>query len=426
MPFVVRVSLPLLALLLGLTATPPCHAQPAKIAFGADDWPWWRGPDRNGHADPKQQIPLKWSETENVIWKATVPGRGHGSPIVVGEQVVLATADEQAGTQSVVCFDRKTGKLTWQTEVHKGGLVKGGNGKSSHASSTAACDGERFFINFLNSNAIYTTALSRKGEILWQKKITDYVLHQGFGSSPAVYDSLVIVSADNKGGKGAVAALDRATGDVVWKHERPATPNYCSPIIVKIDGKDQLIMLGCDLVASFEPRSGKKLWEMKGATTECVTSTVTDGKLIYTSGGFPRNHVAAVAADGSMKVVWENTSRIYVPSFISHNGYLFAVLDAGMAVCWKADTGKELWKSRIDGPFSGSVVRVGDNLIAVNEMGDAFIWKASPDAFTLVGQNRLGTEMFATPTICGGRIYLRTASKVDGKRVETLYCVGAP
>src|SRR5205823_3838511 len=97
---------------------------------------------------------------------------------------------------------------------------------------------------------VYTTALSREGDILWQTKVADFVTHQGFGSSPALYQDLVLVSADNKGG-GAVAALERATGKVVWKQERPALPNYTSPILMNIAGREQMLLTGCDMVSSF-------------------------------------------------------------------------------------------------------------------------------------------------------------------------------
>lgn len=226
-------------------------AAPDIVAFAPTDWPWWRGPQRNGVADPNQQPPLKWSDTENVLWKALVPGRGHGSPIVVGTQVFLAAAEAPEGIQSVLCFDRATGKQLWQKEVHRGAFPKG-NDKSSFASSTPACDGQRVFINFLHNGAVYTTALSRDGQQLWQTKVTDYILHQGFPTSPAIYQSLVLVSADNKGG-GKIAGLDRATGKIVWQHERPKFPNYASPIILKVNGRDQLLLSGCDLVTSLDP-----------------------------------------------------------------------------------------------------------------------------------------------------------------------------
>ncbi|HTU20262.1 MAG TPA: PQQ-binding-like beta-propeller repeat protein [Gemmataceae bacterium] len=424
--FLLAVSL---SCLLFLAASPGCTQQPRyesqaePIHVAAADWPWWRGPQRNGIAEAKQKPPLKWSESENVVWKSPVPGRGHGSPTVVGDQVFLAAADPETETQSVLCFHRRTGERLWQTEVHRGGFAKKGNKKASLASSTVACDGQRLFINFLNAAAVYTTGLSREGKKLWQTKITDYVVHQGYGSSPALYGSLAIVSADNKGG-GAVAALDRASGKVIWKRERPKTPNYASPIILNVAGRDELLLTGCDLVTSLDPQSGKPFWEIKGATTECVTSTVTDGQLIFTSGGYPKNHVSAVRADGSGAIVWEKKTRVYVPSMIAHNGYLYAVLDSGMAVCWKCATGEEVWKGRLGGTFSASLVLVGEHLFATNESGRTFIFKASPQAFQLVGENRLGSDVLATPAICGDHIYMRVAASEKGKRQEMLYCLG--
>ena len=390
--------------------------------FTSADWPWWRGPSRNGVAASDQKPPVRWSETENVLWKAPVPGQGHGSPIVVGQHVFLATADEQRQTRSVLCFDRQTGDRHWETIVHQGKATPPRNERGTQASSTVACDGRRLFINFLHDGAMYTSALSLEGERLWQTKIDDYVVHQGYGSSPAVYGPLVIVSADNKSG-GSVAGLDRRTGQVVWKIDRPQSPNYASPVILEVAGRTQLLMTGCDLVSSFEPLTGDTLWEIEGATTECVTSTVADGDLIYTSGGYPRNHVSAVRADGSGEIVWENLSRVYVPSMLARDGSLYAVTDAGVAVCWKSDSGEELWKGRLGGTFSSSPVVVGDRIYATNEAGETFIFQASPQKFELTATNKLGDECFATPAICDSRIYARVAHQEDGARREYLYCV---
>lgn len=390
--------------------------------IGANDWPWWRGRSRDGVATGALP-PLKWSDTENVLWKVAVSGRGHSSPIIVGERIYLATADVTSEVQSVLCYDRATGRQLWQTTVHQGNFEKKGNGKSTPASSSVACDGEQLYINFNNSGAVYTTALTVDGKQVWQTRITDFVMHQGFGSSPALYRSLVLVSADNKG-TGALAALDRATGKIVWRVERPQVPNYTSPIILRLHNQDQVLFTGCDLVTSLDPLSGKKLWEIAGSTTECVTSTVTDGERIFTSGGYPKNHLAAVTADGSGKIAWQNNSRVYVPSLIVKDGYLYGVLDAGVAMCWKSDTGEEVWKGRLGGTFSASPVLVGDTFIAINEAGKAYVFKAQPQAFELIGENQLGDETFATPTICGGRMYVRGATTAEGKRQEWLWCVG--
>jgi outer membrane protein assembly factor BamB len=401
-------------------------AAPGKVNDGfttsAKDWPWWRGPDRNGEAARDQKPPTEWSEGKNVVWKAAIVGRGHGSVAILGNRIFLQTADESNGAQIVICLDRKNGSQLWSTAVHpNGGMRK--NNKSTAASSTPACDGERVFVNFPNNGSLVTTALDLNGKQLWQTKICDYIEHQGYGSSPALYQSLVLVSADNKAG-GAIAALDRKSGEIVWRRERPQMPNYPSPIVLNVAGKDQLLMTGCDKVSSFNPLTGETLWEVDGATTECVTSTVTDGNHIFTSGGYPKNHMSAVVADGSGKKAWENDSRLYVPSLVIRNGFLFGVLDAGIAVCWKAETGEEVWKARLGGTFSSSPVLVGDKIYATSEVGETFVYRADPTKFEQLGKCKLGDEVLSTLVICDSRIYCRAAHSVDGKREEFLYCLG--
>ncbi len=401
--------------------------EPAEVSDGIDlprtDWPWWRGPARDGTADPEQTPPLNFSASENVIWKADIPGRGYGSPTVVGQRVFLATCDEESGSQSLLCFDRDTGEKLWATQVHASGAMRKNN-KSTGASSTPACDGERVFISFPNDGGLHTTALGLDGEILWRQRVSDYVVHQGYGASPVLYQGLVIVAADNKGG-GALAGLDAKTGEVVWRRERFLKPNYPTPCLLHVAGKDQLILVGCDMVISYDPLTGETNWETEGATTECVTSTVTDGNLVYTSGGYPKNHMSAIKADGSKQVVWENKERLYVPSLVIKGGYLFGVLDEGIAMCWQADSGKQMWKARLGGTFSSSPVLVGDNVFVTNEAGEFFVFRASPSEFKQLAKNQLGEEVLATPTIVGGRIYHRVAHRDEsGQRQEMLYCLG--
>lgn len=386
------------------------------------DWPAWRGPTRDGIAAPGQNPPTQWSETENVLWKVPLPGRGHSSPTVVGERIYLATADPVKRAQSVLCLDRKTGKLVWQTEVHAANAEAGKHANSTAASSTVACDGERLFINFLNGGAVHTSALDLSGKLLWQRKVCDFVAHQGFASSPVLHMGLVLVAADHRGG-GVVAALDQKTGKPVWSEARPKLPNYTTPAIVQAAGRTQMVLAGVNLLTSLDPLTGKKLWEIPGSTEECVVTMVTDGERVFAGGGYPKNHTVAVLADGSGKVAWQNTARVYVPSMIAREGHLYAVLDAGVAVCWKSDTGEELWKERLGGDFFASPVMVGDRIYASNVGGKTFVFTATPKEFKLLAQNQLGEEAFASPVICGGRIYLRVATK-GAARQEHLYCVG--
>ncbi len=395
----------------------------AWSCFGASaDWPAWRGPTGDGHAAPGQTAPVKWSETENVVWRAPVRGRGHSSPTVAGDRVYLTTADTATEEQLVLAFDRATGKPLWETVVHRGPLESGHHKISSPASSTAVWDGERLLINFLHAKAIHTTALDRAGKILWQTRVADYAVHQGFGASPVVHESVVLVAADSRAG-GTFAGLDRGTGKILWQHPRPKIANYPSPAIVRVAGRTQAVLGGCNLVASFDPVTGKKLWELEGSTEETVVTAATDGQRIFLSGGYPRNHVAAIEADGSGKIAWQNSTKVYVPSMLVREGHVFAVLDAGHAVCWKSDTGEELWREKVDRDFYGSPVMLGARIYATSQRGMTSVFEATPQKFTLLAQNQLGDESFASPAIAGGRIYLRSAKKGE-PRQEHLWCIG--
>lgn len=412
----VLVSLPIESLVYG-----------DEISVSEKDWAWWRGPGRDGIADSNQSPPLEWSETENVLWKESVPGRGHGSPIVVRDRIFLATADEEREVQSVLCYDRETGEPLWKTDVHRGGFEavgRQGNPRSTRASSTLASDGHRVFINFFNSNAVYVTALDFDGKQLWQKKVTDYAMHQGYGSSPTVYGSLLIVSADNTGG-GAVTAYDRVSGDVVWTVKRAELPNYASPIILNIDGRDELVFTGHDMISSFDPMTGSVNYEVKGATTECVTSVVSDGEYLVTSGGYPDKHIAVVKADGSGEEVWRTGVEVYVPSMLMVDGHIYGVTDGGSVFCYSLESATPVWEKRLRGKFSGSPVLVGENIFVTSMKGTTYIFKATPEGFELVGENVIAADQQeATPVICDSRIYMRIPRKEGEKRQEMLYCIG--
>jgi outer membrane protein assembly factor BamB len=405
-------------------AAPPDSSVAAIAAIGERDWPSWRGPSHDGHAPAGQTVPLTWSDTENVVWTADVPGRGTSSPTVVGDRIYLTSCDEPTGSQSVYAFDRGTGQLVWKQQVHASGAMRK-HERSTGASSSVTCDGERLFVAFPNSDTVVITALSLDGQTLWQTTLCEYLIHQGYGASPFLFKETVLVSADHKGG-GAVAALDRRTGKVVWKKKRPPTPNYASPVVFHLFGRDQLILIGCDKVISYDPATGDTLWEREGSTTECVTTPVTDGERVFSSGGYPRNHVSAVRADGTATIDWENGEREYVPSLIHHAGHLYGVLDAGIAVCWESATGTEKWKHRLGGNFSGSPVLLDDTIFVTNESGQTHIFRATPERFESLGVNQLGDEAWTTPTICGDRLYFRIATGSGESRKEKLVCVGNP
>lgn len=405
---------PLRALLLFVVLIPP--------ALGAGDWPGWRGPTRDGRAASKENPPLRWSETESVVWRTPLPGRGHSSPTLAASQIFLTTADDATGEQRVLCLDRATGGMRWNTLVHRGKLDLSLSRQSSHASPTVAWDGERLYVSFFNDGAIHTSALDPAGKILWQKRVSDFVTIRGYGASPLVHAGVVIINADHKGG-GRIVAFDARTGEVRWELARPAMQNYPSPVILPFSGRSELIVAGCNAVASLDPLTGRKYWEAAGSTETTVTTPVSDGKRIFITGGFPKSHVAAIAGDGSGELLWQSGTGVYVPSLIVHDGHVYAILDTGRAVCWRADTGEEKWRDKVDREVFASPVVAGSRIYISSEAGITSVLEANPGKFTLLAQNALGDEAYASPAIAGDRIYLRHAKKGE-PRQEYLWCIG--
>jgi outer membrane protein assembly factor BamB len=396
-------------------------SRPAAQAL--ESWPGWRGPHGNGKV-PEAKPPLKWDATTGILWKTPVPGRGHSSPTIQGTRIFLTTADEVGKTQSVLAFDRETGKRLWEKVLFTDGLDGKAHKRNTQASSSVACDGEKVFALFMNAGAIQLTALSPDGAEIWRKEVGKFTSHWGYSASPILHGGSILVAADHKDG-GFVTALSRATGEILWSQQRPKSPNYPPPIVSKVAGKEQVLMAGCNFLSSYDPASGKPLWSVNATTEECVGSVVVDGDLAFASGGYPKSETVAVRADGSGEIVWRNNTKVYVPSMLAHDGHLYAINDSGMAFCWDAATGNEKWKERLGGVFNASPVLAGDHIFVAREDGTTFVIKPDPAKMTVVSENKLGSEVFATPSFAGNRIYLRVAEIIDGKRQEFLYCVGA-
>ena len=385
----------------------------------ADDWPWWRGPSRDNVARPDQTPPLHWTKAENVVWKSEVPGRGHGTPCIWGNKIFLATADDEAQIQSVLCFDRKTGKQLWQTTVNHGGFMYS-HPKNSHASVTPACDGKRVFVAFMVNGAIRAAALDLEGHITWQTKVAPFKTMHGYAPSPLLYRSLVIVSADNPG-PNFLSALRRDTGAVVWRIRRTDYQSFASPTVGHIAGRDQLLIMGPHEVTSYNPHNGKRIWYCSGPTKEQGATAVFDEQVVYASAGYPDKRLLAIRADGSgdvtsTHVLWKvPKDGSFIPTPLLHEGLLYVVNDRGLAMCLDARSGATVWSHKLDAGFSASPVLVGDKIFVPDEEGRMYIMRAGR-TFELLGTNDMGDGGFATPVVCGSRIYLRT--------LHWLYCLG--
>jgi outer membrane protein assembly factor BamB len=392
-----------------------------EVRPATTDWPWWRGPARDNKAQPDQDPPLVWSETEHVIWKSDVPGRGHGSPCLWGNRIFLASADEQAQTQQVLAYERETGKQLWQREIHRGGFMRM-HPKNTHASVTPACDGQRVFVAFMVQGGIWATALDLDGSVLWQRKTSPFNSLHGYAPSPLIYKSLVIVPADNPG-PNFLTALRRDTGEVVWRVRRTDYQSFSSPIVARIAGRDQLIVMGPHEVSSYDPATGGRLWYCAGPTKEQAATAAFDDRNVYASAGFPDKRILAIRADGlgdvtKTHLLWtlpKNGS--FIPSPLVVDGLLYVVNDHGLAMCLDPKSGETVWTEKLRGEFSASPVLLGDKIFLPNEDGLMYIFKTGR-RYEEVAANGLKDGGFATPVICAGRIYLRT--------LHYLYCLGKP
>jgi len=387
------------------------------------NWPWWRGPALDGKA-LDAGIPQQWGETENILWKSKVPGREHSTPVVWNSRAYLTTANEQEESQRMLCYSLSNGELLWDTPIHQGGFMHT-HKKNSQASSTPACDGERLFVPFMvkqdGVNGIWVSAVDLDGNVVWQTLAGKFTSKHGYGSSPVLYKSLVIVSGDN-GPSGFLAALDRATGEIRWRIRRPEMYSFASPVIATLAGRDQLLIHGTQQVASYDPSTGEEIWHCAGPAQTCANTMVFDDQKVYASGGWPEKELLAIRADGSgdvtdSHIAWTSKQAVsYVPSMLVHRGQLFSVSDQGIAMCYNAANGDVVWKKRLGGNFSASPLLVEDNIYVPDEAGKLHVFKAS-DKFEHVAINDLKDGGFATPVVAGGRIYLRT--------LHFLYCIGS-
>lgn len=412
-------------LLLGVAGT----ASRADAENPASVWPQWRGPDGDNHASDDAALPLRWdcSTGEGIAWKTKLPGRGHSTPIFTPEGIFLTTADSDAGTQSVLQIDAESGRLLRETVVHRGTLPSQIHPKNSHASPSMAYDGERLFASFHTDDAIVVTALSPDGTQQWKRRVCEYrpsSFRFGYGASPIVEGSLVIVAAEYDGADSGIYALDRRSGKRVWKIARPENLNFASPIVATIAGARQLLIAGADQFCGYDPQTGRELWSVR-TTTEAICGTaVWDDRRVLVSGGNPVAGTWCVTADGRERLAWSNRTMCYEQSLLAIKNYVFAVADSGVAYCWRIQDGKEMWKRRLfGGGISASPLLADKYVVAASERGTVFLYTAVPDRFEPIAEIKTGDSIFASPVAIGDRLYIRSGVNEGGRRQEYLFAI---
>jgi outer membrane protein assembly factor BamB len=389
-------------------------------AARAEDWPAWRGPRGDG-TSCDTAVPLRWSQTENVVWKTPIPGKGHSSPVVWGDRVFVTTCLESERKRMLLCLDRHSGKIVWERLVLTAPLEPKHH-LNSYASSTPATDGRHVWVTFLDRPHYRIWCYDFDGNLVWQKSPGEFHSKHGFCSPPILYQDRVILNGDQDA-EAWLVALDKDTGQEVWRTDRPnRTRSYTPPLVIEHAGRKQLVLSGSLCVASYDPETGKQLWIIDGPTEQYVASLVYANGVLFMTYGYPKLGIMGIRPDGVGNVtgthVLYNDPRGggYVPSPIAAGNWFFNVNDNGIASCREAKTGKLLWLERLGKHHSASPVSANGHLFFPDDYGVTWVLKPQPE-FQVVAHNDLGEETYGSFAISRGQIFIRA--------LHHLYCIGA-
>jgi outer membrane protein assembly factor BamB len=382
-------------------------------------WPRWRGPSAQGLV-AGSAYPDAWSETENVKWKASVPGRGNSSPIVWGDRIFLTTAYEEGRRLSLLCYRRSDGARLWETFVPQEG-VEHVHQKNGHASATPVTDGERVYASFGTHGL---AAVDLNGKLVWHRNLGTLNNYHGSAGSPVLHQGRIYLYQDHRGSdslKSFVAAFDARTGKTVWWKDRTATTGWGTPVLVQVGERAELVVSSQHEVNAYDPKDGAELWRVRGNKFEVIPTPVVAHGLVFCSSG-RAGPTFAIRPGGTgdvteTHVVWQTSKGSpFVPSGIVYGEQLYLVNDMmSIITAYEAKSGRLLYQERLGEAmregFSASPVAVDGKIFFTNDHGETFVVKAGP-AFTLLRVNPLNARVLASPALVEGRWYFRTESEL--------------
>lgn len=384
----------------------------------AEPWPRFRGVNGEGQSDAAN-IPTQWTDAD-YNWQVTLEGTGHSSPVVWSDKLIVTSGDPQSATRYVHCRSTKDGSEVW-TKSFKSSPHRL-HPKNSFASSTPALDGKRVYLTWATPDDYFVVALDfATGEEVWRKNIGGYHSAHGYGSSPVVHEGMVIVTKDHNS-KSFLMALDCSDGSEVWKSPRGdgGKAAYSVPCLFTSDsGDESLVFHSTDHgISGVDPKTGKVQWSASDVFVKrCVNSPVVAAGLVFGTAGQGGNGDAVVAvrpgtSATQAEVAYEvRKAAPYVITPVAYQDMLFVWHDTGIVSCLDVATGEPHWRQRVGGSYSGSPIRVGKHIYCTSEDGVVVVLNAAKE-YQLVAQNELGERSFATPAVSGGRMYLRTETRL--------------
>jgi outer membrane protein assembly factor BamB len=420
----------------------------ATALAAAENWPQFRGAKSDGVAEGRP--PERWSASENVLWSVPIPGHGWSSPAVWGDRIFLTSVIPSAPIEMpkkglyfggnrldpprdehrwmLYAVDWRTGRIAWQREVHRGVPEFSRHLKNTFASETPVTDGERVCAYF---GQIGIFCYDMQGKPLWSRRMGPFKTRYGWGtaSSPVMHGGRIYIQNDNDDGS-FLTALDKKTGEPVWRVERDEGSNWATPYVWESGRRVEIVTNGTRAVRSYD-LDGKLLWQLRGNSSIAIPTPLSAHGLLYVTSGYVGDETRPVFAvrpgargditlpkgsSSSESIAWHlPQGGPYNPSPIVYGDYYYTLLDRGFLTCHDARTGKEIYgKQRIDpdaGAFTASPWAYNGKLFLLSEDGDTYVVEAGP-AFKLLGKNSLGEMSMATPAIVRDSLVIRTAAKL--------------
>ena len=396
-----------------LLLTSVLSAVGALAAHGAENWPQFRGHDGSGVSESAHP-PLRWSTSSNVRWRAEIPGEGSSSPIVWGDRVFVTSALDEGARRQLHCLALDTGRLFWTQEIRDENPELT-SALTGYAASTPATDGKCVVSFFGNAGVV---AYDFEGRQLWHRPLGEFESELGLASSPRLKAGKVWLVCDHDGAwyktfDSFVISLDAATGVVRWKTDRRGLKrSWSTPILVQVDGRQELVVSAQDELRAYGADTGTELWRFRGTTGWVAPSPVHVAGIIYATSG-KSGPTIAVRPGGRGDVteshaLWRHeTGGSYVSSPLVYRGIVYVCTEQGVLSAYAQDSGKLIFRERLAGKFTASPVAAREHVFLTNEDGETFVLRARK-TFELVAKNSLEEACLSSPALIPERILLRT------------------